>query len=234
MFDTSLRDALGLPDSMTLHGLQFDADEVFAEEANFPLPDRVRRASPKRRREFLAGRLCASAALAQAGYAGPSWLAQGADALPVWPDGWSGSISHSASAALAAVCPDAAGFSVGVDVERIVLYDDVAGIASMVARPGELAVLSTLPATHAVILLLSAKESLYKALYPSLRTFRDFTAARLVEAGDGHLVLRLEEDWGTGWPAGRRVRVRHARRRDHVVTAFQATRVPVGVPLAPV
>jgi enterobactin synthetase component D len=160
--------------------------------------------------------------LTQAGYAGSTWLARDVDGLPVWPGGWTGSISHSATAALAAVCPRATGISLGVDIEEIAPAQVARDVSSAVGRPDELAVLSKLPAALAVMLLFSAKESLYKALYPQLRTFRDFTAARLVAAEGSRFILRLEEDWGTRWPAGRLIQVHHAQRCGHVITAFQA------------
>ncbi len=222
-FAAGLRGRLGLPDAVALHGLRFDAASTFATLVH-GLPERLRTVSAKRRREFLAGRLCAAEALSRAGYAGPGWLGQDAAGLPAWPKGWSGSISHSRTAALAAACPCAMGVWLGLDIEEMGAPRDIAEIASLIAQPGELAALAALPDALAVILLFSAKESLYKALYPRLRTFRHFSAARLVAAGNDRLTLRLEEDWGALWPAGRQVEVRHALHGDHVVTVLHCVR----------
>jgi len=216
-FASGLRLELGLPGTLAMHGLELQDETTHATDAC--LPERLRGASPKRRREFIAGRLCASIALSGAGYGGPAWLAQDSDGLPVWPKGWTGCISHSTSMVLAAACPTSTRRSLGLDIEELGTPRHAAEIASSVGQPRELALLGDWPSAVAVILLFSAKESLYKALFPRLRVFREFSAARLVAVSAGRLRLRLEEDWGTGWPAGRVVEVRHACRHNHVITA---------------
>jgi 4'-phosphopantetheinyl transferase EntD len=74
-------------------------------------------ASLARRNEFIAGRHCARAALAQLGHQ-PCAMPADADGLPIWPSGTLGSISHSRGlcCAVAAFATDHA--SLGVDVEK--------------------------------------------------------------------------------------------------------------------
>lgn len=214
-----IRADLGLPDAVAMHAHWLDREAPLRALAN-RLPVRLRSASARRRREFLAGRLCASAALAKAGCDDGAWLAQDDDMLPTWPSGWTGSISHSPSLALAMACPAGTGTLLGLDVEEMIGYRDIHDIASLVARADELAMLDGMSPVGAVITLFSAKECLYKALYPRTRRFREFSAARLVDAAAGHLRLRLEEDWGTRWPAGREVDVRHVHRHAHAITVL--------------
>ncbi|RZT42258.1 4'-phosphopantetheinyl transferase family protein [Cupriavidus agavae] len=223
-FDTeALRAALGLPQAVWLHAVAWRAGgaEPFAGE---PLPVDLYGASPRRQAQFRAGRYCARHALAQA-VAGLMAPARGPDGLPVWPDGWTGSISHTSDRAVAvAARQDGSGamFALGVDVEQWLAPDRADEIADMVALPDDIAVLAASlcrPRADAVTLLFSAKESLYKALYPTVCRFFDFSAARLAGSAPGTLSLALTCDWHERWPAGTVFEVQYALTPDEVVTA---------------
>lgn len=69
---------------------------------------------PARRREFLAGRLAAQAALAQFGERG---LVGRLGHAPVWPEGYCGSISHSKGLAVAVAGTSRDWQALGVDLE---------------------------------------------------------------------------------------------------------------------
>ena len=73
--------------------------------AEFPLP---------RRREFLAGRVAAQAALARLGERG---LVGRCRHAPVWPQGFCGSISHSGGIAVAVAASTRQWQALGVDLE---------------------------------------------------------------------------------------------------------------------
>lgn len=60
----------------------------------------VAKAGEKRRRDFTLGRFCARAALAQLGGDGEV-IGQGRSGAPHWPDGFCGSITHTAGYAAA-------------------------------------------------------------------------------------------------------------------------------------
>ncbi|MGE4072907.1 MAG: 4'-phosphopantetheinyl transferase superfamily protein [Lysobacterales bacterium] len=70
---------------------------------------------PSRRREFLAGRLAARAALQQLGCAQPT--VGMADLVPVWPAQYCGSISHSGGLAVAVAGGSPPWLSLGIDIE---------------------------------------------------------------------------------------------------------------------
>jgi enterobactin synthetase component D len=173
------------------------------------LPGALQAASPKRRTEYLAGRYCAQQALARAGADGDTWVARGGDELPAWPPGWLGSISHTRDGAVAAVARRTHCHVLGVDMERIVGEDQLEALRRLVVLPGERELLDALSAPPALTLLFSAKEALYKALYPQVREFFDFSAARAVAFDPRVLTLQLTQAWGAGWPRGRRVRVHY-------------------------
>jgi len=204
-----LRLDFGLPMSVCLHRARWsDADPLtgLAER----LPHALASVSAKRQRDFLMGRHCAGAALAEAGFAGPTWLPIGADKLPGWPDGWMGSISHAGQGAIAAVARRGSCGILGVDMEQVIADEVASGIWRSVARRDELEMLSVLGRQRGLTLLFSAKEALYKALYPEVRSFFDFTAARAVALDGRRLKLRLAVDWGTHWPIGTELSARFA------------------------
>lgn len=185
------------------------------------LPPPIRQAAPRRQQGFAAGRRAAADALQAAGWHGDKTVPIGPDQLPVWPAGWHGSISHTDDLATALVAPDCP--VLGVDLERLMsrqLAFEVAPAIMPEARPGQ----AGIPPAQEVSRVFSAKEALYKALFPQTRSFRDFSAARAVwEAGQNPsdppgLFLQLTECWGPEWPAGRRFQIRQALTPDHVLS----------------
>nr|WP_275578228.1 4'-phosphopantetheinyl transferase superfamily protein [Dyella mobilis] len=177
-------------------------------------------ASKKRRREFLAGRHCAAQALRQAGCQTPGLLDIGADRLPCWPDGWLGCISHTAHVAVAVAAASPPCVALGVDAEKWMDRRVANDVQQQIVTPDELALLQDRPLQHAMTLLFSAKETLYKALYPLTRHFRDFSAARVTAARADRLELTLSEAWGEDWPRGTVLDVRYVERPDGVFTAL--------------
>lgn len=188
------------------------------------LPEAARNWAERRCNSFAAGRRAAAAALAAAGFRGGHPLAIAADGLPDWPPGWLGSISHTDCVAGAVVLrasgPEAP--VLGLDLEQILTPDVAAGIAPAImpeVPPG----ISGLPLAEEITRVFSAKEALYKALFPTTRQFRDFDAARVGwSRGGGHVPLGIEltlaEDWGHGWPAGTRLAAFQTIAAGHVVT----------------
>jgi enterobactin synthetase component D len=124
------------------------------------LPKALHSAVPKRKSEYLAGRICAALALRAAGL--PEVLGLQGRA-PVWPAGATGSISHSDSRVVAAVSRDHAGL--GVDCETVMPDDQARVLASMILTPAEAALRpATIGCAAFLTLIFSAKEALYKAI----------------------------------------------------------------------
>jgi enterobactin synthetase component D len=222
----SLRRALQLPDSVhmgrvSLKHRDFDI-ALFARE---PIPLQLSTAVPKRTREFLAGRYCARRALARAGVSGLSCLPMGKDRLPIWPDGWTGSISHSDGVAIAAVASRSDCYGLGIDVEQMIDRTHLETIAALIAQPDELSRLGAFAPALRQTLLFSAKETLYKALYPQVRRFFDFHAAHLQSAESDHLNLSLSCDWGESFPRGTIFPINYVVWDDAVYTAMCLTEV---------
>ncbi|GAA2361953.1 4'-phosphopantetheinyl transferase family protein [Dactylosporangium salmoneum] len=159
------------------------AVEVAAEEdyAGRLLPEEAaglsERAVASRRREFTAGRVCARRALGRLGVHGLA-VPTSPGRAPVWPEGTTGSITHTAGYCAAAVALRSDVRAVGIDAERrTILPGNVRGsiclpeeLAWCAERPGE----DWWPAVH-----FSAKEVIYKLWSPIVGTWLDFLHARL-------------------------------------------------------
>jgi 4'-phosphopantetheinyl transferase EntD len=115
---------------------------------------------------FAAGRLCARLALEALGITGFSLL-RAPDRQPLWPEGVTGSITHTAGYAAAVVARRGALSSLGIDSEVVAEVHE--GLWPGITAPGELAQLRALPGAagraHAAVLF-AAKEAFYKSQYP--------------------------------------------------------------------
>lgn len=188
-----------LPSGVALEATSLDAavPPLFPEE----LPA-VARAVEKRRREFAFGRACARGALAQLGIPAAA-IPRSADGPPIWPPGIIGSITHGAGGAAAAVAPSSAFRGLGIDLESLASARD-ADVLSTVATPAELArYADSLGPLLLGPLLFSAKESVYKCLFPIGRRFLDFTEVELELAPEiGSFTVRhaagydIRDMWG--------------------------------------
>ena len=155
-----------------------------AELDGIPLPASLAGAVPKRRLEYLAGRYCARAALRDCAHAlAEEPLGQGPNREPLWPAGAAGSIAHTTGVVVAAASGSGLVGAVGVDVERWMNDDAPRRIGAHITTDGELPELcerTGWSSGRALTLVFSAKESLYKCLYPEVRRYFGFQDARVV------------------------------------------------------
>ena len=153
----------------------------------------ITRAVDKRRREFITGRACARAALAELGYP-PAPIVPGERGAPQWPPGVVGSITHCRGYRASAVALARNVLALGVDAEPNGPVPD--GVLDAVASPGEQAGLRTLaasrPGVHWDRLLFSAKEAVYKAWFPLTRRWLGFEDASVrIDPAGGTFTARL-------------------------------------------
>jgi 4'-phosphopantetheinyl transferase EntD len=185
----------------------------------------------RRQRDFASGRLCAREALGDAG-AHRTSVGIGPRGEPQWPDGFVGSITHSGALACAAVALSLDLRSVGIDSERIMSDAEAREVVPMVLRPSERRLVAESPRRRELeTLAFSAKESLYKCLYPCVGVFFEFTDAELewIRAGEafpdettsGTFGLRLQRPLGTVFPSGFRIEGRYSIEAGHVHTAVE-------------
>ncbi|HEX3896246.1 MAG TPA: 4'-phosphopantetheinyl transferase superfamily protein [Rudaea sp.] len=133
---------------------------------------------PVREREFCLGRALARETLTRFGISDHPLIP--ADTRePQWPAAIVGSISHCEDICAVAVAGDRHLSGLGIDLERIGRIDG--GIASTICTPDEL---NEGNDPRRMSVLFSAKESIFKTVFPSTRHFLDFRDVSVVIAGD--------------------------------------------------
>ena len=153
-----------------------------ADDCAFPQERRLAaRFTGPRRAQFLAGRQAARM------LTGEVWLAD-ERGLPLPPPGWTGSIAHTATLAVAAAEP-AEGHTLGIDLEEI--SPARPDIADIVLRKDEQA-----RDWLELLRIFCLKEAIYKALYPRLGRFVDFKEVAVRTAPDGTVTIDLFLDCG--------------------------------------
>lgn len=173
------------------------------------LPGVPPQAVRSRQLAVVAGRLCAERALLQglelqtglqgngfktAGPAGHDRLCTAATATalaplevgrgdagqPVWPEGWTGSITHSSSRAVALVLPRQGAYDLGIDTEQLITSATRPAVLKLCVHPSERPMLAAAARPDlALTMLFSAKEAYYKAVYGAVRRFIDFQEVAL-------------------------------------------------------
>lgn len=135
----------------------------------------VATATAARRREFLAGRRCAHAALRAIGRDEGLAVGRGVMREPLWPAGVAGSISHAGGLAGAVAARTADAWGLGLDIELLEPPLDAA-LERIVMGPGGL------PRTarahplepYRSKIAFSVKECVHKCLFPRTRWALDF------------------------------------------------------------
>ncbi|MEM6324876.1 MAG: 4'-phosphopantetheinyl transferase superfamily protein [Pseudomonadota bacterium] len=155
--------------------------------------DFVAHAVEKRQREFHAGRAAASKAMAALGYPDHA-VPIGPNRAPHWPEGVTGSITHSSGFALAAVAPSSACRALGIDLEddaplppemlRLVMTSRERAAAAGSADLGALGKRSFV-----------AKECAYKAQFPLTADVFSFNALELAFDGACFVATRVDGAW---------------------------------------
>ncbi|MBC2692197.1 4'-phosphopantetheinyl transferase family protein [Pseudomonas kielensis] len=208
---TPLDDHWPLPDALpdtVLLSTRFDPSLLVPDDfrrSQIEPPPSVQRSVAKRQAEFLAGRLCARAALLQLQGLDCS-PAIGEDRAPVWPSGICGSITHSTGHAAAIVAQKADWRGLGMDLENLLNAERAERLAGEILTPAELKRMAAGRREQralTVTLTFSVKESLFKALYPIVQQRFYFEHAEVLEWTDrGQVRLRLLTDLSSEWRNG--------------------------------
>ncbi|WBA15595.1 4'-phosphopantetheinyl transferase family protein [Salinivibrio proteolyticus] len=145
------------------------------------LPSDFGKAVLKRRCEFLAGRACAHQALTYLGHETADSIGIGRRNEPVWPEDIVGSISHCVGHAVASVAhrsEDVAG--VGVDIEKVMSREWANQLSSKIVLLNERHLVAHFDDfCQFLTLMFSAKEAIYKAIFPTVQQILDFDSVVL-------------------------------------------------------
>ncbi len=193
----------------------FSVEDFASLEPAPGLPTNIAHAVPKRQAEFLAGRWCAWKAQEQLGLVQVE-IGVGSNRAPVWPDTVRGSITHTGpaepgglSVACCALALAGDYRALGIDLENIMNKTMAEETSSLILDEQERALLSQQDASwpYLVTLVFSAKESLFKALYPAAGRYFDFLDAQLVaiDVEAGKFSVELKVALAPSLPAGFRV-----------------------------
>jgi 4'-phosphopantetheinyl transferase EntD len=180
------------------------ADHLY-DAFNIKFPNRFINAVVKRRAEYLAGRFVAISALSKLGREMTD-IAIGEQGNPAFPCGVVGSISHNNTSAVALLRNNNHIKYIGIDLEHVIAWENIKNIQPIVVDEIEVQLLNScgMRFNRAFTLAFSAKESLFKALYPFVNRYFDFFAARIVSI-DVELelfTLKLNQDLTPIFPAG--------------------------------
>jgi enterobactin synthetase component D len=202
----TIESPLALPAWVSCSSVSLTTHAVVEAFEDVTLPPELSDAVHKRRLEFLAGRHCARCALEHLTGVRPVVpVARAASREPVWPPGVVGSITHTAGFASAAVAWTRHASAIGIDTEQIVSNERGDRVAPEVLLPAERRLLGTyLDSGPATTVAFSAKESLYKCLYPIIRRYFHYPDAALarVDLAAGTFEIRLRTDLSPTFGAG--------------------------------
>ncbi|RYY75963.1 MAG: 4'-phosphopantetheinyl transferase superfamily protein [Gammaproteobacteria bacterium] len=156
-------------------------DELFAQLGIY-FPESLINAVAKRRAEFLAGRYCAAEALRQLNIHN-FIIKTGANRNPLWPETVKGSISHCDNYAIAIASDKSDLIGVGIDIESQITEETFEKIQSQVLSVSEIELISNidLKKTISFAVAFSLKESFFKASYPTIQKYFDFSAVTITD-----------------------------------------------------
>jgi len=188
------------------------------------------RAVPARRRQFFTGRACAHLALAGVGR-DDAGIGRGSHREPLWPAGAVGSISHAGALAGAVAARSADVWALGLDIETLDPPLDPA-VQRLVHTAAELAPAATRSLAPPALrpyrskIAFSAKECVYKALFPATGWPLDFHDATVaVDLLHGRYRAVVDDRFElAGSP------LRPLDGRFTVVSGYLVTALTIGVP----
>ena len=157
-------------------------DELF-NEFKILFPESLAKAVPKRKAEFLAGRIIVREAMRIMALPMID-IPIGKNRAPYWPGGVAGSITHSGNQVFCLLSKKNNG--IGIDYEEIISTENAAGIQRSIVSEAEVRLFSEMNSDDNEVLTLafSAKESLFKALYFSVRKYFDFLDVTIISFQD--------------------------------------------------
>lgn len=148
---------------------------------DFQFPTHLKAAVFKRKLHYFLGRACIAQALEKLGHPRVQ-VETNPDRSPKWPSGILGALTHTDRWVMTAVAASGHFLGIGIDSEEISRATPIEKIAQSFADEQEKQLMhyANLPLRTWLFLIFSAKESLFKALYPIKREYFGFEHARVV------------------------------------------------------
>ena len=137
--------------------------------------------SIKRKAQFLAGRIAIKSSFKQLDLKAAKVIEIGRGGEPLWPQGFSGCISHQDQFSIA--CLEKANNSIGLDIERLLDQEGQLNCEKTVLSVKDKKYIAQnskqLTKQKLTTLIFSAKESFFKAAYKSVEALFDFDAVSI-------------------------------------------------------
>lgn len=200
------------------HGERFHPDMFQTLGVNCPTT--IKSSVAKRQASFLAGRALVAHAFGLAQLP-PCDIPIGPNRAPIWPTGISGSISHTTKFCACAISQNPMQF-VGIDIETFLTAKKLPAVMKRVITDPEKSWLATQGSEidlNLCTLIFSAKETIYKALFPIAQHFFGFDAAHISALPNGQTIqFRLTQHLHRSLPMGLALTVHYKILPDHVLT----------------
>lgn len=212
---------VGVPGAIALR-VRFDVaafSPLLFDRFGVERPTHLSGAVDKRQAEYLAGRCLAGLAMQHLGGKSGS-LPVGQDHAPDWPVGFAGSISHCDGHCVCLVT-DQPRTTCGIDIERFADDTCLNGILHQALLWMERRFLMNFlnsDVTRTATLFFSAKETLFKALYPIVKRYFDFEDACVCQLEEEKLTVELMRDLHWSLPIGTVFTIGFKYCTDHVLT----------------
>ncbi|KDC55404.1 4'-phosphopantetheinyl transferase family protein [Pseudoalteromonas sp. S3431] len=157
-------------------------------------PLQLQKAVTKRKAEYLAGRFCAKKVLNALGISSFDILS-GNDRAPIWPDKVIGSITHTQGIAMAMASQRTDIAGIGIDIEQLMSAKQERELQEQILHPNDYPQfrLFAEQVPHPLTIIFSAKESIFKALYASVKQFFGFEAATLIAFNEQQLQFKITQ-----------------------------------------
>ncbi|MGF1877965.1 4'-phosphopantetheinyl transferase superfamily protein [Photobacterium frigidiphilum] len=159
------------------------------------LPETLHGAVKKRQAEYVAGRYLAKRCLVALGRAEAD-VGISQHRAPLWPKEIIGSISHSSNKAICVLnqC-DLPEQGIGIDIEQCLTDGTAMSIKNTIINEAEQALITKhdIDFSTGLTVVFSAKESLFKALFPQVRAYFDFLDAEVIAMERDNLTIMLKK-----------------------------------------
>lgn len=158
----------------------------------------IYRAVRKRQAEFVAGRFCAKLAMQYLCPANSNSfnLPIGEYREPVWPEHFGGSISHNNTSAISIVNLLEDNINYGIDIENIMTLEISDNIRDQIFNHSEhdFLIRNGIASNLATTIIYSAKEAIFKCLFPIVKKYFAFEDARLVSFDGKRLTFKISNN----------------------------------------
>ena len=174
-------------------------------------PDAIKKTCRKRQIEYLAGRYCVKKVVEKFGIPTDSSfeLRSCHHGMPIWPRSFKGSVTHKDNFAVASLIQKDSVRSFGIDLEERISEKRALAIMNYVASDFEIhqyqkSQYKGMALGTYISLIFSAKESIYKAVYPLVRKQFGFKYVRIIalDLQTGSFSYSFIRSPGEGFPEG--------------------------------